>query len=53
MAKRFVGNEMRLEVWSGTFQDATLWDVAPTRLAGVPEMYANGGVYMMRPFGNW
>ena len=23
-------------------QDATLWDVAPTRLAGVPQMYANG-----------
>ena len=27
---------------SGTVQDATLWDVAPTRLAGVPQMYANG-----------
>ena len=45
MAKRLVGNEMRLEVWSGTFQDAVLWDV--------PEMYANGGVYMMRAFGKW
>ena len=43
---------MRVEVWSGTFQYATLWDVASTRLAGVPEMYADGAVYMMRAFGS-
>ena len=43
---------MRVEVWSGTFQYATLWDVASTRLAGVPEMNADGAVYMMRAFGS-
>ena len=53
MAKRLVDNKMRMEVWSGTFQNATLWDVASTRLAVVPEMYADGGVYMMRAFGKW
>ena len=53
MAKRLVDNKMRMEVWSGTSQDATLWDVASTRLAGVPEMYADGDVYMMRAFGKW
>ena len=43
---------MGVEVWSGTLQDATLWDVASTRLACVPEMYADGAVYMMRAFGS-
>ena len=43
---------MRVEVLSGTFQYATLWDVAPPRLAGVPEMYSGGFVYMMRAFGS-
>ena len=52
MAKRLVDNEMWVEVWSGTFQYATLWDVASTRLAGVPEMYADGAVHMMRAFGS-
>ena len=43
---------MRVRVWSGTFQFATLWDVASTCLAGVPEMYADGVVCMMRAFGS-
>ena len=41
----WIGQTMRVEV---TFQCATLWDVASTKLAGVPEMYADGAVYMMR-----
>ena len=53
MDKRLVDNKMRMEVWSGTFQNATLSDVASIRLAGVPEMYADGDVYMMRAFGKW
>ena len=52
MAKHLVDNEMRVEVWNGTFQYATLWDVASPRLAGVPETYADGVVYMFRAFGS-
>ena len=43
---------MRVEIWSGTLQYATLRDVASPRLAGVPEVYADGVVYMMRAFGS-
>ena len=35
MAKRLVDNKMLLGVWTGTFQDATMWDVPPTWLKRV------------------
>ena len=39
-------------MWTTKCGYATLRDVASPRLAGVPEMYADGVVYMMGAFGS-
>ena len=52
LAERLVDDEMRVEIWC---KNAAVCDAAGRRfrLAGVPEMYADGCVCMMRAFGKW
>ena len=52
MAERLVDDEIRVEIWCGTLQYATLRDVAISRLADLPEMHADIVLCMMRAFGS-
>ena len=52
LAERFVDDEMRVEIWCDTLQYATPRGVASPRLAGVPEVCADGVVCRMCAFGS-
>ena len=52
MAERFLDDEMRVEIWCGTLQSATVRDVVVSWLADVSEVHTKRVVGMMRAFGS-